>query len=39
LPAFLEDAAAATAWVLRNIGRYGGDSNKVFVAGHSRADI
>jgi len=35
LPAFLEDAAAATAWVLRNIGRYGGDSNKVFVAGHS----
>lgn len=34
-PAYLEDAAAATAWVLRNIARYGGDSNKVFVAGHS----
>jgi len=35
LPSFLEDAAAATAWVLRNISQYGGDSNKVFVAGHS----
>lgn len=34
-PAYLEDAAAATAWVIRNIARYGGDSNKVFVAGHS----
>lgn len=34
-PAYLEDAAAATAWVLKNIARYGGDSNKVFVAGHS----
>ena len=35
LPSFLEDAAAATAWVLKNISQYGGDSNKVFVAGHS----
>ncbi len=35
LPAFIQDAAAATAWVLRNIAQYGGDSNKVFVAGHS----
>ena len=35
LPCFLEDAAAATAWVLGNIAQYGGDSNKVFVAGHS----
>jgi acetyl esterase/lipase len=35
LPAFLEDAAAATAWTLRNIAQYGGDSNKVFVSGHS----
>jgi acetyl esterase/lipase len=34
-PAYLEDAAAAVAWTLRNIQRYGGDSNKVFVAGHS----
>jgi acetyl esterase/lipase len=35
LPCFLEDAAAATAWVLRHIAQYGGDSNKVFVSGHS----
>lgn len=35
LPSFIEDAAAATAWVLRSINQYGGDSNKVFVAGHS----
>ena len=34
-PAYLEDAAAATAWVVKNIAQYGGDSNKVFVAGHS----
>jgi acetyl esterase/lipase len=34
-PAYLEDAAAAVAWTLRNIHQYGGDSNKVFVAGHS----
>ena len=34
-PAFLEDSAAAVAWVLKNIERYGGDPRKVFVAGHS----
>lgn len=34
-PAFLEDAAAAVAWVVRNIPQYGGDASKVFVAGHS----
>lgn len=34
-PAYLEDAAAATAWVLGNIAAYGGDTNKVFLAGHS----
>lgn len=34
-PSFLEDSAAAVAWVLRNIERYGGDPQKVFVAGHS----
>ena len=34
-PAYLEDAAAATAWVIRNIAQYGGDTNKVFVSGHS----
>lgn len=31
----IEDAAAATAWTLRHIHEYGGDSNKVFVAGMS----
>ncbi|WP_129641962.1 alpha/beta hydrolase [Peristeroidobacter agariperforans] len=34
-PAYLEDSAAAVAWVLENIGRYGGDPKKVFVSGHS----
>ncbi len=35
LPAFLEDAAAATAWTLKNIERFGGDPERVFVGGHS----
>jgi acetyl esterase/lipase len=35
LPEFIEDAAAATAWTLKNIGSYGGDPKKVFIAGHS----
>ena len=35
LPGFLDDAAASTAWVIRNIEKYGGDPKKVFVAGHS----
>ena len=35
LPSFIEDAAASTAWVIAHIAQYGGDSNKVFVAGHS----
>ena len=34
-PGFIEDSAAAVAWVLKNIERYGGDPKKVFVAGHS----
>ncbi|MBR4834250.1 MAG: alpha/beta hydrolase fold domain-containing protein [Thermoguttaceae bacterium] len=34
-PVFIEDAAAATAWTLRNIGEYGGDPNAVFVSGGS----
>ena len=34
-PAYIEDAAAAIAWVVRNIGRHGGDPKKVFVSGHS----
>lgn len=35
LPCFLDDAAASTAWVIRNIEKYGGDPKKVFIAGHS----
>ncbi|SEA04591.1 Acetyl esterase/lipase [Porphyromonadaceae bacterium NLAE-zl-C104] len=34
-PAYIEDAAAAVAWVFKNIGRYGGDSSRIFVSGHS----
>ncbi|MDF9827009.1 acetyl esterase/lipase [Ereboglobus sp. PH5-5] len=34
-PCFLEDAAAATAWVIKNIAAHGGDPDKVFIAGHS----
>ena len=34
-PAYIEDAAAAVAWTLRNIETYGGSSDKVFVSGHS----
>lgn len=34
-PKYIEDAAAAVAWVFRNIGNYGGDSNLIFVSGHS----
>lgn len=31
----IDDAAAAVAWVFRNIGNYGGSDKKIFVAGHS----
>ena len=34
-PAYVEDAAAAVAWVFQNIEKYGGDRNKIFVSGHS----
>lgn len=34
-PAYIEDAAAAVAWVLKNIEQYGGDPRRVVVAGHS----
>lgn len=34
-PVYIEDAAAAVAWVFRNITHYGGDSTKIFVSGHS----
>jgi hypothetical protein len=34
-PAYIEDAAAAVAWVFKNINNYGGNSNLIFVSGHS----
>ncbi|MBE6357432.1 MAG: alpha/beta hydrolase [Lentisphaerae bacterium] len=34
-PDYIYDAAAATAWVLKNIKKYGGSPEKVYIAGHS----
>ncbi|MCW3806872.1 alpha/beta hydrolase [Plebeiibacterium marinum] len=34
-PVYIEDAAAAVAWVYNNINKYGGDASKIFVSGHS----
>ncbi len=34
-PAYIEDAAAAGAWGFKNIKKYGGDSSRIFVSGHS----
>lgn len=34
-PQPLDDCVDALAWVYRNIESYGGDSNRIFVAGHS----
>ncbi len=34
-PDYLNDAAAAAAWTIRNIQKYGGDPKAVFVTGHS----
>lgn len=34
-PAHVRDAAAATAWVVKNIHRYGGNPYKVYLSGHS----
>jgi acetyl esterase/lipase len=34
-PAYIEDAAAAVAWTFRNIERFGGDPDKIYVSGHS----
>lgn len=31
----LDDCAAALAWVFKNIGKYGGSADKIFVSGHS----
>ena len=34
-PDYIYDAAAAVAWVLKNIEKHGGDPKKVYVTGHS----
>jgi len=34
-PKYIEDAAAAVAWVFKNINSFGGDSSLIFVSGHS----
>ena len=34
-PAYIEDAAAAVAWTFKNIAQYGGDTNRIFLSGHS----
>lgn len=34
-PAFVEDAAKAVAWTSANIQNYGGNPNRVYLAGHS----
>lgn len=34
-PAYIEDAAAAVAWVIKNIEHYGGDPSQIYVGGHS----
>jgi acetyl esterase/lipase len=34
-PTHVNDAAAATAWVIKNIDAYGGNPQKIYVGGHS----
>jgi acetyl esterase/lipase len=34
-PAYIEDAAAAVAWVFKNIQKFGGDTSQIYVSGHS----
>ncbi|MFD2939134.1 alpha/beta hydrolase [Flavobacterium notoginsengisoli] len=34
-PAYIEDAAAATAWVFNHITEFGGSTNSIFISGHS----
>ena len=34
-PAYIEDAAAAVAWVFQHIKEYGGDPKRIFLSGHS----
>ncbi|MFP6873663.1 MAG: alpha/beta hydrolase [Verrucomicrobiales bacterium] len=34
-PVYIEDAAAAVAWTFRNIKKYGGNADRIFISGHS----
>lgn len=34
-PVFIEDSAQTVAWTLKHIGQYGGNTGRIFVAGHS----
>ncbi len=34
-PIYIEDAAAAVAWVFKHIQKYGGSADKIYVSGHS----
>src|SRR4051794_33526657 len=34
-PAYIEDAAAAVAWVFQHIASYGGSEKLIFISGHS----
>ena len=34
-PAYIEDAAEAVAWTFKNIEKYGGRKDRIFVSGHS----
>jgi acetyl esterase/lipase len=34
-PAYIEDAAAAVAWTFQHIASYGGNTNLIFLSGHS----
>ena len=34
-PAYIEDAAAAVAWVFQHIAGYGGNNKLIFISGHS----
>lgn len=34
-PTYIDDAAAAVAWVFQNIEKYGGDPDQIFLSGHS----
>ena len=34
-PVYIKDAAAAVAWTFKNIEKYGGSNDKIFVSGHS----